>query len=65
MGRPKKAIETVSKKIRLPIDLVAKMELLFFSEVEQRVPYSAVSRYIESLIRKDFELRERIARGER
>ncbi len=55
MGRPKKAIRPVEKNISIPEDLCLKIDLQLFSELEQRVPHGAWSRYITDLIRKDLQ----------
>jgi len=57
MARPRKAIKPIEKTINLPQDLVAKVELLLFSELEQRVPYGAWTKYIEGLVREDLAKR--------
>jgi len=57
MARPRKAIKPIEKTINLPQDLVAKVELLLFSELEQRVPYGAWTKYIEWLVREDLAKR--------
>lgn len=53
MGRPRKAIRPVEKNISLPEDLVARVELELFSELEGKVPFGAWQRYLEGLIRAD------------
>ena len=53
MGRPKKAIRPIEKNISLPEDICARVDLMLYSELEQRVPHGAWSRYITELIRKD------------
>jgi len=53
MARPKRAIPNIEVKIPLPPDLVARMDLKLFSEVEQRIPYGARSRYITRLVEAD------------
>ena len=53
MPRPRKAIRPVEKNLSLPQDLVTKVDLELWSEVEGKVPFGAWSNYIEGLIRKD------------
>jgi hypothetical protein len=53
MSRPKKAIKPVEKYLSLPSDLAGKVDLKLFSDLEQRVPYGAWSKYVEGLIRDD------------
>jgi len=55
MGRPKKAIPSVEKNICIPLDLVTRVDLELFSEIEGRVPFGAWQRYITNLIRKDLQ----------
>lgn len=53
MARPRKAIRSVEKNISLPEDLVAKVDLELWSELEGKVPFGAWQRYVERLIRED------------
>ena len=53
MARPKRAIPNVEVKIPLPPDILARMDLKLYSEVEQRIPYGARSRYLTNLIEAD------------
>lgn len=57
MARPKKAIRPVEKNISLPEDLVARVDLELFSELEGKVPFGAWQRYVERLIRDDLAKR--------
>lgn len=50
MARPPKAIRPVEKTINLPSDLVAKVDLILFSELEGKVPHGAWSRFVTGLI---------------
>ena len=59
MGRPRKAIRSIEKNISIPEDLVLKVDLFLFSPLEQRVPHGAWSKYIQGLIREDFQKRKR------
>lgn len=54
MARPRKAIRPVEKNISLPEDIVARVDLELFSEVDGKVPFGAWQRYILRLIREDF-----------
>lgn len=51
-GRQPKAIKTVERKVQLPETLDAELQLLLFSEVEQRVPYGALSNLIVPLLQQ-------------
>ena len=57
MPRPRKAIPSVEKNVCLPRDIVAKVDLMLFSELEGRVPFGAWQKYLESLIRADLAKR--------
>ena len=57
MGRPRKAIPSIEKNISLPRDLVVAVELELYSEVEGKVPFAALQKYLEELIRKDLARR--------
>ena len=57
MGRPRKAIRPVEKNISLPEDIVARVELELYSELEGKVPFGAWQRYLEGLIREDLARR--------
>lgn len=57
MPRPRKAIRPIEKNISLPEDIVARVDLELFSEVEGKVPFGAWQRYVEGLIRADLERR--------
>lgn len=58
MPRPAKAIRPVEKNINIPEDLVAQVDIILWSELEQKVPHGAWARYIEKLIRADLETRK-------
>ena len=58
MPRPRKAIRPVEKNISLPEDIVARVDLELFSEVEGKVPFGAWQRYVEALIRADLSRRD-------
>jgi hypothetical protein len=57
MGRPKKAIPSVEKNICLAQDLVARVDLELWSEVEGKVPFGSWQKYVEGLIREDLARR--------
>jgi len=54
-GRPTKNLRSIQKNISLPEDLVAKLELELFSDVEGRIPHGKQSEFFEGLLRKYFE----------
>lgn len=58
MARPKKTIRTVFQNIGLPEDLVAKVELELYSEVEGRIPFGAKQEFYTKLVRDYFNQKE-------
>ena len=46
MGRPKKLKPSIEKTICLDADLVAKVDLILFSELEGKVPFGAWQRFV-------------------
>lgn len=61
MPRPKKVIQHIQKNISLPISLVTQVDLLLWSDLEERVPFGAWQGYVTELIAKD--LQERKGKG--
>lgn len=59
MPRVKKVIRPIPKSISLPEDLVARVELELWSDLEGKVPFGAWQRYVEGLIRADLERMDR------
>lgn len=59
MPRPRRAIRPVEKSISLPEDLCAQVDLLLYSELEEKVPKGAWAGYVEALVRADLELRRK------
>ena len=57
MPRPRKIIRPVEKRVSLPETLVAKVDLLLFSELEGRVPFGAWQGYLVRLIEADLARR--------
>jgi hypothetical protein len=51
--KPRRAIRPVEKTISLPQDLVVKVDLLLFSELEMKVPHGAWAGYVKGLIEAD------------
>jgi hypothetical protein len=49
-GRPPKASRPVEKNISLPEDLVLRVDLLLFSELEGKVPHGAWSRLVTRVL---------------
>lgn len=58
MGRPKNVIKSVEKNISIPEDVVCRIDLQLFSELEGRVPHGAWSRLVTKLLRNDLEQRK-------
>lgn len=61
MPRPRKAIRPLEKTVNIPSDLAAKVDLLLYSETEERVPHGAWAKYITSLIEADIARRQATA----
>lgn len=61
MPKPKRAIRPVEKTVSLPEDLVARVDLTLFSEVEGKVPHGAWARFVEARLREYFEKQARAA----
>jgi len=59
MPRPKSAIPRVDKKLTLSSDVVARVELELFSDLEGRVPYGAWAAFVEGLIAQHFAAAKR------
>ncbi len=54
MSRPKGITRRMSKNISLPEDIVTRMELELYSEVDNRIPIGAQSQLIEKLLREHY-----------
>jgi hypothetical protein len=50
MPRPKRVVASVQKDIAISAPIAAKVDLLLYSELEQRMPYGAWSRLVEALL---------------
>ena len=59
MPRPLKTIRTINKNIALPEDLVGRLELELFSEVEGRIPFGAQQEFFTTLLREYFAQKDR------
>lgn len=55
MPRPRKTVRTVYKNIGLPEDLVLKIDLELFSDLEGRIPLGAQQRFFTKLVREHFD----------
>lgn len=53
MPRPRKAIRPIEKNISLPQDVVARVDLELYSEIDGKVPFGAWQKFIERLIRAE------------
>ncbi len=58
MARPKKVIRTVYTNIGLPEDLVARVKLELYSEVEGKIPFGAQQEFFTKLLRDYFGERQ-------
>lgn len=64
MAKPKNAVPTVEKKIQIPMDLVTRMELELYSELEGKIPYGAQSEFINRLIREHYHQKDILRAGQ-
>lgn len=55
MPRPAKVDRPVEKSISLPETLVVQVDLILWSELEQRVPHGAWAKYVARLIEEDLQ----------
>jgi hypothetical protein len=51
MARPKRAIPSVEKNISIDQDIVTRIDLELYSELEGKVPHGAWSRLMNALLR--------------
>lgn len=54
-GKPPKTIRPVRKNLCLPEDVVARIDLELYSELEQKVPFGAWQKLMERLLRQHLE----------
>lgn len=52
MARPPKAERSRRFDVYLPETLAVRIEMLLFSEVENRIPHGEISKFFETLARK-------------
>lgn len=57
MPRPRKTVRPRSLHLKLPEDILDRIDLLLFSPLEGRVPQGAYQSYFLSLIQRDFASR--------
>lgn len=55
MPRPRSVVPMTSVELRLPADLLARVDVLLYSDMEGRVPYGERSKFFERLLRGFFE----------
>jgi hypothetical protein len=65
MPRPKNIIPPVEVRVNIPQDLFLRLQIELFSEVDGKVPYAAVSKYMTALLRKSLEEIDRARAKER
>lgn len=63
MPKPKRVDRPVSKHLHFPESTASKVELLLYSELEERVPHGAWQKFITGLIEEHFEKRARHAQA--
>jgi len=59
MARPKNTIRTKPQTINLPEDLIGRIELELFSEVEGRIPLGAKQEFFVTILRQHFKQQDR------
>ena len=64
MARPKKVIASIKKNLCLPENLVTRVELELYSELEGKVPFGAWQEFISSLIVKYFNEKNQLEKDE-
>lgn len=57
MPRPPRADRPVQKNLHFPSSICAKVDLILWSELEEKVPHGAWSKYLIALVEKDLERR--------
>ena len=55
MARPKHTTPTVQLNVSIPEPLMQKLNILLYSEVEQRIPLGAYKELFTRLLEKHFE----------
>lgn len=60
MPRPKRAVPNVTKELSLPPDLVARVDLELYSELEDRVPHGAWQKLLAELLNSWLARRDEI-----
>ena len=63
MARPKKTTRTIFKNIGIPEDLVARLELHLYSDLEGRIPQGAQQEFFTKLLRDYFSDLDAAAKG--
>ena len=58
MARPLKTVRTIYKNIGLPEDLVSRMELELYSDLEEKIPFGAMQAFFTQLLRDYFSKQE-------
>lgn len=58
MGRPRKTERTVRVTAHISEALYAQVQLELFSELEERIPFGALSEFFSSLVQDYFEQRK-------
>ena len=62
-GRPRKVTPSQEKNISFDQDLVSRVDIVLFSELEGRVPHGARSKYLSQLIADDLSRRAAAGTG--
>ena len=54
MPKPKKIMRPVRKNLSFPEDLAARVDLMLYSELEQKIPHGAWQGFLMGLMREYF-----------
>lgn len=60
MPKPKRLIAATRVEALIETSLWARVQLKLYSPLEEKVPYGAMSKYLNELIRKDLENAETV-----
>ncbi len=63
MAREKQTIKTRSKNIHLPEDLIVRIELELYSDLEGRIPQGAQQQFFIRLLQDYFKQKDALTRG--
>lgn len=65
MARPKSPVPTVPLNLSLEADLNVRLKLELFSDLESRIPFGAISKYINDVLRRHFAAQDVLREDEK